>query len=167
MDSPESSELLQDTLIKLSHQTNFQPMQFLFSPHNAFSTLPSSLQKVDILEPAQVFELFFTSEIMDILVKHTNTYADIKNTNSGDKAWKLPGRIWKNVSKSELKRWIGILIYMGVFGSCATRDYWRKSTLYPTHPISEYMSQTRFEQILHYFHISDPSVVPENNRNTA
>ena len=81
---------------------------------------------------------------MDILVKYTNTYVDIKNANSGDKAWKLPGRIWKNVSKSELKRWIGILIYMGVFGSCATRDYWHKSTLYPTHPISEYMSQTRF-----------------------
>jgi len=104
---------------------------------------------------------------MDILVKHTNTYTDIKNANSGDKAWKLPGRIWKNVSKSELKRWIGILIYMGVFGSCATRDYWCKSTLYPTHPISEYMSQTCFEQILHYFHISDPSVVPENDGNTA
>ena len=114
MGSPESSEPLQDTLTKLSHQTSFQPMQFLFSPHNAFSTLPSSLRKVDILEPAQVFELFFTSKIMDILVKHTNTYTDIKNANSGDKAWKLPGRIWKNVSKSELKRWIGILIYIGV-----------------------------------------------------
>ena len=58
-----------------------------------------------------------------------NAYANIKDANSGDQAWKLPGRIWKEVSKSELKQWIGILIYMGVFSSAATRDYWRKSTL--------------------------------------
>src|SRR5436305_4809577 len=64
MDSPESSEPLQDTLTKLSQQTSFQPIQFLFSPRDAFSTLPSSLRKADILEPAQVFELFFTSEVI-------------------------------------------------------------------------------------------------------
>jgi len=61
------------------------------------------LRKADILEPAQVFELFFTSEVMDLLVKHTNAYADVKDANSGDKAWELPGRVWRDVSKSELK----------------------------------------------------------------
>ena len=139
-------EPLQKTLTKIAHETSFQPLQFKFLPYKASSALPSLLWKADILEPVQVFELFFTSEVMDLLVKHTNAYADVKDANSGDKAWELPGRIWRDVSKSELKRWIGILIYMGVFSSCSTRDYWRKSSLWPDHPICEYMGLTCFQQ---------------------
>jgi len=75
------------------------------------------LQKANILDPAQVFDLFFTSEVIDLLVRHTNAYAEVKDANSGDKAWELPGCIWKEVSAIELKQWIGMLIYMGVFSS--------------------------------------------------
>jgi Transposase IS4 len=47
---------------------------------------------------------------------------------------------------------------MGVFSSSyVTRDYWRNNPLWPDHPIREYMSQTRFKQILRYFHIANPS----------
>ena len=106
------------------HQTSFQPLQSTFLPHKAFSTLPSSLRKADILDPAQVFDLFFTSEVIDLLVRHTNAYAEVKDANSGDKAWELPGCIWKEVSAIELKQWIGMLIYMGVFSGCGIRDYW-------------------------------------------
>src|SRR5437763_13172318 len=95
-------EPLQKTLTEIAHETSFQPFQFKFLPHKASSVLPSLLQKADILEPAQVFELFFTSEVMDFLVKYTNTYANVKDANSGDKAWELPGHVWRNVSKSEL-----------------------------------------------------------------
>ena len=123
------------------------------------------MRKADILDPAQVFDLFFTSEVIDLLVRHTNAYAEVKDANSGDKAWELPGRIWKEVSAIELKQWIGMLIYMGVFSGCGIRDYWRKSTLWPVHPLCDYMSLTRFQQILHYFHISDPSVMHEDDEN--
>ena len=96
-------ESLQKTLTKIVHETSFQPLQFKFLPYKASSALPSLLWKTDILEPAQVFELFFISEVMDLLVKYTNTYVDVKDTNSGDKAWELPECIWRDVSKSELK----------------------------------------------------------------
>src|SRR5947209_15857541 len=56
---------------------------------------------------------------------------------------------------------------MGVFSSATTRDYWRKSTLWPEHPIHEYMSQTRFEQILRSFHVSDPSLGQGNDEDNA
>ena len=81
---------------------------------------------------------------MDLLVQHTNNYAKYKDANSGDKAWEQLGRIWKKVSKGELKQWIGILIYMGIFSGCGTRDYWQKSTLWPIHPIYDYMSLIHF-----------------------
>ena len=74
--------------------------------------------------------------------------------------------VWTHLERGlkELKQWIGILIYMRVFSNSATRDYWRKSPLWPVHPICAYISQTRFEQILH---ISDPSVVHENDEDDA
>ena len=94
---------LQKTLTEIARETSFQPLQFKFLPHKASSALSSLLRKADILEPAQVFELFFISEVMDLLVKHTNAYADVKDANSGDKAWEVPGYIWKNILKSKLK----------------------------------------------------------------
>ena len=96
-------ESLQKTFIEIVCETSFQLLQFKFLPYKTSSALSSLLQKVDILEPAQIFELFFISEVMDLLVKYTNTYTDVKDTNSGDKAWELPGCVWRDVSKSELK----------------------------------------------------------------
>jgi hypothetical protein len=96
------------------------------------------------------------------MIKNTNAYAQLKDANSGDVAWKLPKRIWKDISKSELKIWIGILIYMGVFSNCSLPDYWKNNPLRPVHPIRNYISQTRFEQILRYFHIADPSEVSDS-----
>src|SRR5437762_13013293 len=58
-----------------------------------------------------------------------------------------------------------MLIYMGIFSSCEIRDYWQKSTLWPVHLLCDYMSLTHFQQILYYFHISDPSVMHEDDEN--
>ena len=108
---PSDSESLQATLTTIAQETTFQPLQFKFSAHDGFPTLPLSLRKADFLDPVQDFELFFTSEILDLMTEHTNAYAESKDANSGDAAWKLPGRIWRDISKLELKQWIGILIY--------------------------------------------------------
>jgi hypothetical protein len=45
---------------------------------------------------------------------------------------------------------------MGVHCAPAVRDYWKHDGLNPTHPITDYMSQTRFEQFKHYFHVHHP-----------
>jgi hypothetical protein len=47
---------------------------------------------------------------------------------------------------------------MGVHCSPAIADYWKRDGLNPKHPIAEWMSQTRFEQIKRYFHVSSPDV---------
>jgi hypothetical protein len=66
------------------------------------------------------------------------------------------GRKWKEVTPEELGVWLGITIYMGVHCAPAVRDYWKHDDLNPTHPITDYMSQTRFEQIKRYFHVNHP-----------
>jgi Transposase IS4 len=43
---------------------------------------------------------------------------------------------------------------MGLFLAPALEDYWRHDGLHPTHPIAEFMSLNRFQQIKRFFHIA-------------
>jgi hypothetical protein len=73
----------------------------------------------------------------------------------------------EELTLDELRIWLGIVIYMGVHSSPAVADYWVNDNLSPVHPIKSYMSQTRFEQIKRYLHISAPDdeeVTPNGRR---
>lgn len=63
-----------------------------------------------------------------------------------------------DVTTSELRIWMGILIYMELFSrkNTAARQFWLHDQHHPTRDISRFMSQTRFEQIMRYFHLSNP-----------
>ena len=52
--------------------------------------------------------------------------------------------------------WLGIVLYMGVCSAPAVKDYWSHNSLTAIHPIRDYMSQTRFEQIKRYYHVAAP-----------
>ena len=65
-----------------------------------------------------------------------------------------------------LAAWIGIVVYMGVHNSPTTRDYWKHDGLNPIHPICDYMSQTRFEEIKRYFRVA-PHDAPLNDSTTG
>jgi hypothetical protein len=88
------------------------------------------------------------------MAAHSNAYAAAKASERQLEG----GRKWKEVSASELGVWLGIVLYMGVHSSPTVRDYRRHNGLNPTHPICEYMDQTRFEEIKRYSHASSPDL---------
>jgi Transposase IS4 len=61
-----------------------------------------------------------------------------------------------DVTSDELKQWIGILVYIGLFPSPSVLDYWCTGKEKPIHRMSSIMSLTRFQQLKRYLHISDP-----------
>lgn len=63
---------------------------------------------------------------------------------------------------TELRIYLVILIYMGIFQQPTTLDYWKMSDEYHQHRFTQYMTLTRFHQVKHFFHISPPSE-PNNN----
>jgi hypothetical protein len=64
-------------------------------------------------------------------------------------------RTWKNTSPAEIKVFLGILIYMGVHSSPRIDHYWRDTQENgPLHLPRLYMTQTRFEQLKQFLHIS-------------
>lgn len=100
------------------------------------------------------------------MTTNTNSYAAIKRAGKEPSEDPTTGRAWKEVTPDELAAWIGIVVYMGVHSSPATRDYWKHDGLNPIHPICDYMSQTRFEQIKRYFHVAPPDA-PLNDSTTG
>ncbi|PKY46392.1 hypothetical protein RhiirA4_320236, partial [Rhizophagus irregularis] len=63
-----------------------------------------------------IFSLFFTSDILNIIISNTNKYAISKLSEEK--------RLWQNLTLLELRIFIAILIYMGIFKLSSIKDYW-------------------------------------------
>ena len=81
----------------------FQPEQ----SRPAEALLPSSFPTNPL--PSDYFNLFFTSDLFDLIVRNTNKYAAIQRLDKAEK-----GREWHNLNSAELRVFIGVIIYMGV-----------------------------------------------------
>jgi len=131
----------------------FDPIRHPVPLYHAINTLPSSITSCDIIEPNDIMKLFLTDELISIMTHHTNLYAEAKAAGVAQGT-----RDWRPIVPGELRVWIGMIIYMGIFSgkSSSIREFWVKDGLHPAHDTSRFMSETRFEQIKRYFHISHP-----------
>ena len=102
----------------------------------------------------EAFQLFLTHEIIDIIVANTNSYAD-NDREVADSRNTTISRPWRPTRASEMWRYIGALIYMGLHIELEREAYWHDS-----HKLGAFLSKTRFEQVHRYFIIRDGSVYP-------
>ena len=100
---------LVDTLISEFgdlQSTQFEP----FQPEKerpARAILPSNFPTQPA--PSDYFNLFFTSDLFDLITRNTNKYAAIQRLDTAEK-----GREWHDLNTDELRVFIGVVIYMGV-----------------------------------------------------
>jgi hypothetical protein len=89
----------------------------------------------------QLFSLFFSPAILNVMVSSTNTYA-LRNHRSTRNPW-------RPLSLPELYVWLGCVVYMGVHPEPDMNYYWRtkSSAGGPRHAIGDYMGSVRFHQI--------------------
>lgn len=145
----ENPSPLQD---RLPDVPEFTPMKEYYPVHAAYNQLPPALNGL-AATPILIFKLFFPDALFDTLATNTNSYARSKREDP-----LATGRSWVDISVKELRVWIGICIYMGIFKSPALEDYWKHDGLHPLHPITKYMSLTRFEQVKRYLHVSPVNI---------
>ncbi|CAH1763412.1 11977_t:CDS:2 [Entrophospora sp. SA101] len=74
------------------------------------------------------------------LVENSNLYAIEKGAGTG--------RDWYPSTVPELKIWIALLIYMGLFKFPSVNDYWNSDDRFPKHKITQHMSLYRFQQLI-------------------
>ena len=77
------------------------------------------------------FQLFFTREMVESIVLHTNTYAHIQIASGGFKSYPRSGESWEEATSDDIHRLIALLIYFGlvkVVGDVS--KYWSTASLF-------------------------------------
>ena len=102
-------------------------------------------------DPAELFRLFFTDEIVGAIVLETNRYA----------AQCLVGKptTWAT-NEEEIRAYFGFYIFMGLVREPEIRDYWSNDEIFHYSPVAGRISRHRFEEISRYLHFVDNRQLP-------
>ena len=108
--------------------------------------------------PSEVFQLFFTPELLDMIVKETNSYA--KHVLGDEKFSK-----WRKMDVVELKALLGFKILMAINNLPSIDDYWKRDPLLRYSPVADRISRDRFRELSRYLHFVDNNtLVPRGTR---
>lgn len=113
----------------------------------------------------QYYEHFINNEIVDIIVKETNRYAEQLGNVAGKR--KLKGRReWKLISPQEMHLFFALSILQGINKKPEESMYWTKKTSLETPFFRKIMSYNRYCEIKKYLHfVNNDSHDPDNHPN--
>lgn len=98
-------------------------------------------------------------DVTDLLVTETNKYYDQKLIEGIAEEKITPNSLtakWKPLSAEELKRFLGLIIWMGLDKKPTLGDYWSTHVCYKNDIVAQCgISRNRFEAILHFLHVAD------------
>lgn len=101
----------------------------------------------------QMFLLFFTQLMVDIIVLATNAYAAGRRRTRNERKGT---RDWKSVNSTDIWRYLGCLLYMGETIESQHSVYWS-----PLYHLGEFLDPKSFQQIHRYFTIRDDDSDPK------
>lgn len=101
--------------------------------------------------PLEMFQYFFDEDVFNMLVVFTNNYAQNKNHIG-------------NVSKDELKVFVGVLLVSGYSIVSRRRMYWETSDDTHNKTIADAISRNRFDYIMAHLHCCDNYNLDKNNK---
>ena len=114
------------------------------SPVGPATAIPDSLR--------EVFEMFFSDDLMQLMVTESNRYAE--EVMESEKF-----ATWTKITVDELKAFLGFSILMGINQLPAVKDYWKKSEYLHYSPIADRIPRDRFLEISRYIHFVDNSTL--------
>ncbi|XP_056424470.1 protein lin-9 homolog isoform X2 [Hyla sarda] len=132
---------------------NYEPLIPEFTGSSGIKFSVTGLRKIDF------FKMFFTDDFIELMVAHTNLYAQrflVENpTSIYAKLYK-----WTPVDAVEMVKFWGLLLNMGLSRRPSIRAYWNVDLLYHTPMYWIAMSRIRFESILRFLHYNDNAQCP-------
>ncbi|KAI4476042.1 hypothetical protein M0802_014947 [Mischocyttarus mexicanus] len=110
---------------------------------------------------SEVTNLFFDHTFFDLLVTQTNLYHAQTKTYHKISAKTAP---WTEVTTTEIKKFLGLLILMGQTRKSCWKDYWSMDPLVKVPIFRSTMTRMRFDQIMTFFHLNDNTqrLVPQD-----
>ena len=98
----------------------------------------------------ELFKIFFTPELINLIVEQTNLYASQVMTDDQNAKW-------VDVNEEEIWAYMGFMILMGINHLPALSDYWKMDPTYryKSSPVADRITRDRFFEITRYFHFVD------------
>ena len=120
--------------------------------------LPNNPNQLDFVE------LYLTDQLMTLMVTETNRYADqfMQGENVNPNNYYL--RQWRPVTVLEMRKFLGILLLMGIIHKPNILMYWSTDAYYSTPIFSHIMKRDRFNLILKFFHFNDNETDQNDDR---
>ena len=119
-------------------------------------------------EPIQIFEHFFTDELIEHIVYYTNLFAE-QSIAEKQREGKLKKRSrensWQPITPNDIRLYIAVLIYRGLIWKPTIHMYYTKNILFSTPGVPAIMPQQKFILIEKYLHFVDnTTLTPELGR---
>ena len=114
-------------------------------------------------EPIDFLKLFVDDSVLEMIITETNRNANqviAQNTLSSE------ARIgnWVDTDKSEIRTFLGLLIWMGLVRMPTLDAYWRQSVMYSNSITASTMTRNRFQLLLRLFHFADNQAKEPNDK---
>lgn len=104
--------------------------------------------------PAAFYEIMVTDEIFQEIADCTNIFAENEISNNKESSRLIKIHQWIPTNHSEIKKFFGLIMFMGIVKLPRLTDYWSKDAIL-SHPFPErIMSRDRFQTILQMLHFS-------------
>lgn len=101
------------------------------------------------------FELYFTQEVVELLVTETKRFASQFFAKNGDKVDDSCSGQWTDVNITEMKTFIALIFVMGVVYELSIPLYWSTDELFHTPIFQKAITHNRFQLTLKFLHFSD------------
>ncbi|CAG4938221.1 unnamed protein product [Parnassius apollo] len=112
------------------------------------SGIPEHIQSMENITPLQLFCLFWTEDLLEIISFQTNLYAA------------QTGKNYKPTTPEEIDVFLALNLVMGIKKLTSYKDYWASSPDLHDSYISTFMPLNRFGWLLNHIHLNDNSLIP-------
>lgn len=110
------------------------------------------------VSPYEVYQLFATDEIFEHIVIETNRYAkqELLSMNLPRKKRKKHRLSkWVDTTIDEMKKFFGLMLWMGLVQHGSIEEYWSTSPLLSNQVASQVMARNRFQLLLACIHFNN------------
>lgn len=141
--------------------TGYHQQDFQFD--GMFGINPNiNVEHISVLD---CYQLFITEDILQLIVTETNRNAQQVHGKKGSTTKKSRLSAWKPTTLEEIRKFIGLLLYMGLVKYPSIESYWSKKPIYKNAVAPQVMSRNRFQSLMRFLHFAnneDPAA--EGNR---
>lgn len=111
--------------------------------------------------PIDYFRMIFDDDLLNLIVRETNTYAEEVFCGEGVSEKSRITR-WKTVTGQELLTFFGLVLHTGTIRLNRLQDYWKTHPLFDFRCFSNHMSRDRFLLIMRCLHFTTNPPQGEN-----